>query len=123
MDDQQVFDAVAAHLLAQGEKSLSGDGEVCAYRGAGGLRCAVGCLIPDDRYEPDLECRTVDHRAVIDALPWEVGPGQLELLSALQAIHDWCAAEDWRSKLAALAEDRGLRAEVLERLGGRNGTR
>lgn len=113
MDDQQIFDTVATHLLAQGERSTRGTAGVCAYRGTGGLRCAVGCLIPNDRYKPSLEGQGVTSGPVLDALPWEA-LAQVGLLNELQAVHDWCAAEDWRARLRELAEGRRLRAEVLE---------
>jgi hypothetical protein len=46
---QAVFDYVAEHLLRQGEPAMTGNG--CAYRGEGGLQCAVGFLIDDRMYE------------------------------------------------------------------------
>ena len=48
---QEVFDRVASHLLTQSARSLLPDGSGCAYRGANGRMCAVGCLIADYEYE------------------------------------------------------------------------
>lgn len=52
---QQVFDDAYRGLYAQGfaiSKDHTGD---CAYRGAGGLRCAIGHCIPDDNYDAIIE--------------------------------------------------------------------
>ena len=63
MTNQEIFDKVSAHLLAQNAKSLafidSYQGQACAYRGAEGRMCAAGCLIPDNRYYSGMEGKTV----------------------------------------------------------------
>ena len=50
LDAQQIFDKVAAHLLAQGKRAAvlakQDDGmmvDACVYRNQDGLMCAVGC--------------------------------------------------------------------------------
>jgi hypothetical protein len=53
MTNQEVFDTVVTHLLAQGVKSESETG--CMYRGPHNLKCAVGCLIPDELYDSIIE--------------------------------------------------------------------
>ena len=50
---QQTFDLVARALLAQGGPSMSAG--MCKYRGDCGRKCAAGWLIPDSKYDPDLE--------------------------------------------------------------------
>ena len=59
MNRQQVFDAVVHHLAKQGKRSTftrPGQGfSMCRYRGYGGLKCAIGALIPDELYHPRLE--------------------------------------------------------------------
>lgn len=52
---QEIFDYVTPLLFAQGQRSMLEGGTTCAYRGEHGMRCAVGFLIPDDRYIPALE--------------------------------------------------------------------
>ena len=67
MNEQETFDNVALHLLKQGKKAVgSYDGSsysetVCKYRSKDGLKCAVGCLIPDEMYDPLMEGHGVDH--------------------------------------------------------------
>lgn len=56
------IDIIATQLARQRGRSVksvtTGDGETriqCMYRGDEGRMCAVGCLIPDDKYSSDLE--------------------------------------------------------------------
>lgn len=51
---QSIFDEVLFKLRAQG-KSSTGDNNECLYRGNDNTKCAVGHLIPDDEYSPDME--------------------------------------------------------------------
>lgn len=51
--NQIVYDKVCAHLAAQKTRSMTANG--CAYRGTLGRSCAVGCLIPDEIYDPDMD--------------------------------------------------------------------
>ena len=54
---QAVFDKVVKHLLTQKRRSESKRG--CAYRGEDGAMCAVGCLISDKAYDPEIEGHSV----------------------------------------------------------------
>lgn len=55
MNKREVFQKVKEHLLTQREAAIGNDDE-CMYRAdSGRLKCAVGCLIPDDLYDPDIE--------------------------------------------------------------------
>jgi hypothetical protein len=51
---QEIFDYVVQRLLQQGKRSMTGE-EGCKYRGDGGTRCALGWLIPDDLYRPEMD--------------------------------------------------------------------
>lgn len=51
---QEVFDYIVAFLLKQGARSVGGDG-ACRYRGDDGTMCAIGCLLPDETYDPWME--------------------------------------------------------------------
>jgi hypothetical protein len=55
---QEVFDFVAKKLIEQGQKSASSKADGCAYRGDYGRKCAIGWLIPDSNYDPDIEGNT-----------------------------------------------------------------
>lgn len=101
---QQMFDKVVTHLRKQGERAMNG--AVCAYRGVGNTQCAVGCLIPDEIYDPKMEGRGVyglcdDFPAVRALLP-TVAHQTLAL--DLQSVHDSFAAQSWESALKRIAK-------------------
>jgi hypothetical protein len=105
---QEIFDAVAKHLLAQGEKSegLVANGMSCRYR-AGNLACAVGCLLTDTeaKINEGMNVYGAEFNVALDR--------HLHLLDHLQKTHDHTPVEDWREKLRALAQACGLSAAVL----------
>lgn len=58
MDRQAVFTRISNHLMEQGVPCLSVGNEVskiCCFKNAHGLKCAVGCLVPDEKYDPIIE--------------------------------------------------------------------
>ena len=50
---QEAFDTMLAHVRQQGRPAV-GEQNICRYR-QGELKCAVGALIPDDRYQPGFD--------------------------------------------------------------------
>lgn len=102
---QEVFDRVCKHLLTQGEKSMK-DGE-CAYRGDDGKMCAVGCLIDDEHYTPDLEgkmvCRAAVRKALEGSLSIPVDLTSHQLLLELQECHDETPPDIWQDALEDIA--------------------
>lgn len=109
--NQAIFDRVATHLLTQGRRSKKFNKDssetVCLYRGPKGTSCAVGCLIDDEAYTPDLENHVAHHFGVkaalrksgVDVSHWTT----LHLLAALQRVHDSVHPNGWRSALRDLA--------------------
>jgi hypothetical protein len=90
MDKQVLFDRVITHLFAQGGPAKR-DGYYCCYRTPDGKSCAVGCLIADEHYNPELENGTAHAPRVQQALKLsgiEVS-GISEFLRELQLIHDF----------------------------------
>lgn len=59
MTPQEVFNTVATHLFEQGEMAYDGSKESCMYRTDDGLKCAVGCLVPDETYSLGMEYQGV----------------------------------------------------------------
>lgn len=116
MTDQEVFDKVAVHLLTQRKKSFcEGDGPRlvgCMYRNPEGLRCAVGVLIPDNRYNPNLEGVTADNPIVVDAL--EGICSNIGLLMELQCIHDSLPVVEWARELRRVAKFFGLNTKAIK---------
>lgn len=49
-----MFDKMLEHLRAQGCRSVD-EFDSCLYRGPNGTKCAVGALIPDEKYSKDME--------------------------------------------------------------------
>jgi len=110
MTNQEVFDKVVAHLKAQGKQSLKGDS--CKYRGSMGMKCAVGCLIPDEEYSSELEGKTVRSPELVN-LP-SLRHLNLELLWDLQGVHDRCDPPNWETKLLKVAKRFKLKMESLD---------
>lgn len=108
MTNQEVFEKVVRHLRAQGEKSLMpGCSVACAYRGENGRKCAVGCLIADEHYAPDLEWQNTLTGRVKNALKASgVEMDSYDLLT-LQEIHDHRPVDEWEARLADFAEAHG----------------
>ena len=104
MKAQTIFYRVVRHLLTQGEKStkvLHGYGnEQCVYKNPDGLKCAVGCLITDKEYTPEMEGKTVDGLfASYPNLAERLGKENFHLLNGLQLIHDHRYPKSWKRSL------------------------
>jgi hypothetical protein len=117
---QETFDTVVAHLRRQGAKAQipgSRSGEMTfVFRAPDGKHCAAGALIPDELYDPALECTAVggtdedQHKNsnAVTLLIEELGH-DIELVKALQAVHDNAALAEWESKLEQVSAEFGLR--------------
>lgn len=122
MTPQEIFDKVAKHLLHQKVKSYYNQNGTCAYRGSNGTMCAVGCLITDEEYSPDMEGKTVGgllswarYRAIERPMfytekertlykgLYERLASHQGLLIELQEIHDGGSPEYWHNRLSELA--------------------
>lgn len=127
MNKQKVFDKVATHLLTQKRKSMKrtrkdcfdGKGVLCMYRGPNGTMCAVGCLIKDKYYDPNLENKNVFCGEVHDVLCKSVNgftgsQSEIRFMSDLQRIHDDHHPNQWKKELKNFAEHEGLKTKVLE---------
>lgn len=120
MTNQELFDRVKEHLLTQRAKSgvanpeyvVAGGGALftCFYRMPDTtLRCAIGCLIPDERYMGSLEYKPAGRWEVQSAagLSRDIA-GQLALVLELQLCHDDFAVTDWELRLQQIAESHAL---------------
>jgi len=116
MNKQEIFTTVKNHLLTQNKQCLDETG-VCSYRANYGTKCAVGCLIPDDRYSPSIEGNHIHEESVRDAIPIfdYVDCGveahlndMVNFCSDLQDIHDCSLPEEWPERLRTLASKEGL---------------
>lgn len=104
-------------------KSVLPSISACAYRGPNGARCAIGALIPDDKYDPAMDRLDSDggipslihSPLVIEALG--LSPDRdhriLRFLFACQMVHDLCPEENFAERFPRnldLVED-GYRRE------------
>jgi hypothetical protein len=118
MTNQDIFDTVAIHLIKQGKKSADANGD-CLYRSPEGLKCAVGCLIPDEVYDPEMEERVISRLlGCYDSLNF-LWP-YYDLLNDLQRTHDMLLTENqtWKDavilRLYELAEKYNLSTAALD---------
>lgn len=141
MTEQEIFNQVATHLLTQMRTAQSVEQPAggCRYRvetQGRVLKCAVGCLIPDESYTPDLEgvavfylgwnratCKLkvdgfssygvdrVKYKSLMlmGSLLTSLGLAEhVDLLIKLQGIHDRILTSEWKSALQLLAKERSL---------------
>jgi len=129
MTNQEIYDKVLTHLRRQGRAAVAiEDGEPsCRYRDGLGGMCAVGCLIPDEVYTPEIEGEgvfsvgrllrgelTAERKPYVKVL-WDVlkrvgiTEDQLGLLRRLQSAHDedlnGFGMDDWEAEMSAIADD------------------
>jgi hypothetical protein len=85
---REIYLTVVRHLIAQDKPATTGI--QCRYRTKDGLKCAIGCLIPDDEYRRTMEDQGVrdmfeqhSHAEFVSKLS-----PHMNLLNSLQHIHD-----------------------------------
>lgn len=104
---QEIFDKVASHLLRQNAKSVVTAGAIgCSYRGIEGRKCAIGILIDDDEYEPEMEGRSVGKLLDFPQCSWMWQ--HQGFLRELQNIHDTFPPEEWEDNLIRFSENHNL---------------
>ena len=115
MNKKEIFSKVSRHLLEQKKKSKAG--KRCAYRSRDGLKCAIGCLIPDEIYSPNIESYSVCHHRVMNLLK-KVGISeyQIEFLIKLQTVHDDHPARSWKKQLANIANCYKIPTKALDEI-------
>ena len=114
---RKIFETVKLHLLTQKSKCIDSVGS-CKYRmhhPTKTLKCAIGALIPDSQYNPDMDnpeystglydtfyqeyLEVRGNTLVKEVLCGIYGELDLEFLTQLQKIHDCTKAEDWERVL------------------------
>ena len=95
-DQQAAFDDAVRGIIKQGGPSVGGSNrkaQFCRYRGDGDTACAIGQLIPDTKYSPEMEGQGIEGHfsgvtAMIDDKYGCALRRDLEFLSDLQCAHD-----------------------------------
>jgi hypothetical protein len=105
MTHQEIFNTVLFGLRKQGVASVE-PGKGCRYRGPNGTKCAVGMLIPDDKYHWEIETLGTSDAKVQACLPFAMDSTVHHLLSMLQSAHDIDlrqSMEEWEIRMANIA--------------------
>jgi len=132
-NDYEAFTAIKKHLLTQNQKSVDYF-DACLYRGQTfvpfesdsfysqyvddinedngkfvptGLSCAVGILIKEDMYSPEIEGNAIDDNFVQEAITsshpdWDMNTKSIIMLQILQKIHDSSGPSTWNKYLQAV---------------------
>lgn len=112
MDNQQAFTTIVTHLAQQARRALSlPDTDTrphCQYRGAEGRKCAIGVLIPDGLYDPEMDAgsgmrvdQILDRYPAVRKLLDGVSP---LMLSELQQTHDKTDVGRWPGQVRRVAK-------------------
>lgn len=84
----------------------------CAYRGENGMKCAIGYIIPDDKYSPEIEGFTAQDPPVIECLNDFVDEedySRISFLMSLQTQHDSAnSPEDMEKRYRNFAAEQQL---------------
>ena len=123
MNNQEAFETIIRHLMNQKRRCATDNGE-CYYRHPfePGLKCAAGALIPDEYYEEQMERRGIG--SLIDTNEGRNGRLQndikklfmgidLNLLTALQGMHDNVNPGLWKQKLYVISMNYNLDNTIL----------
>ena len=120
MSMEAIFAKVEKHLITQNAKSVNKDGD-CGYRNHLGQSCAIGCLIPANRYYKELEGNLLrDDENVQDALKHVIGVNpkkrhmKINLLMDLMNVHDDSYVADWKHELTMVKDAWGLKGPKNE---------
>jgi hypothetical protein len=118
MNTQEAFDTIVTHLAKQAQPAKKDDTDFCVYRSPEGLKCAVGCLIPDDLYLPAMDVDSpddagagtgvealIEHYPTMERLLCDV---DVKVLCAAQDTHDHWQPHDWQTEVEEIAETYGL---------------
>lgn len=122
MTKQEIFNIVGLHLLNQNKKSTGDHGNpidssiTCKYRGSNNLRCAVGCLIPDEEYTEGFEGDSLfdGSKLWIFFKSKNYSDEILYLMQKLQTIHDLSFPCVWKEKLILLGEEFELNLDLIK---------
>lgn len=120
LTQQEVFDKVTTHLLAQMVQALN-DEDDCLYRDSKGNSCAIGCLL-GELYSPAMEHSNVvtvlkKYPQIATLLGGKMtaeGFYNYDLLNELQMIHDGYDPSLWGTLLKKVANGYGLTFPTIQ---------
>ena len=108
---REIYERVSAHLLKQRAVSEDDNGS-CRLRSAHGRKCAIGSLVSDDVYDPDIEGIGISYyrhardgkllQALYASNVNAYDPSIVELLIELEQVHDDASVDQSPHLLNAL---------------------
>lgn len=114
---QQCADGIYTHFVVNKSPfAYSNEHSLCRYRTETGAKCAVGCLIPDEKYDSSLEQRNIinlhnnKHSTVLDMF----NVLDLGFLSDCQDWHDDIARNLFPSETATDKDFLALKSIFVE---------
>lgn len=119
MDNQEAFSKVCIHLATQARRATNSGG--CAYHATNGDKCAIGCLIPDDKYYPTIEGKAIDLILSQSYTLASLFKGvSKDLLFDLQRMHDDIIISSWFDRLISLRAQYQLKIPAFDytKIGG-----
>lgn len=107
---QEIFDFVVRFLLKQNQKSQN-EYMIYKYHLNDGKKCAMGCLIPDKDYHPDMELLPkFVNRYFIDS---GYSREEMHLIQDLRTVHDHEDVCRWRKEFKKVADTYNLNCSCL----------
>lgn len=103
---QEVFDYIANHLFTQNIKAYDDNAGTCRYK-FNNLKCAAGCLIPDEKYDLKMDDSIMSGWFTI-IKNFNLPTNHMYLIWHLQTIHDHNFPSIWYDKLKECAESYDL---------------
>ena len=105
-----IIDLVETKLLEQGVRSIKVWPGSCALRGADGMKCAIGWLVPDDVYTRRLETVEDPVLELIVIGKYEKCFGEqfyekTEILQELQYVHDHVDPSRWDEEFKRIRKE------------------
>lgn len=123
LTEQEFFDTAALHLLKQGTRAtfpLDDSTDLtqrltCAYRAPDGTKCAIGCFITNEQYDPKMEDNSAAAVQNEYRLPQFTNLKMTydSIVEKMQSLHDYESPAEWRAKLKALGDRFSLNTDVL----------
>lgn len=111
LSPKDIYERVSTHLLTQRAVSEDDNGS-CRLRSPEGHKCAIGSLVRDDLYGPELEGVGISYyrhahdgkllRVLYASNVNAYDPNIIDLLIELEQVHDDADVEEWPHLLAAL---------------------
>jgi hypothetical protein len=124
MNKQEIFDTVVKGILAQGGESFDHKKGFCVYKNSNGRKCAIGQLISEEKYNPEVETLRLNSvLKLIDSKYTE----EFLFFDKLQHIHDVSGRSSrsdrrvsdeiflwtWKTKMIEFAKQENLSIEVF----------